>query len=326
MANKDYTGLSSTEELIYFIVTRSLAFISLVPNVILILIMLCHNEFHTLVNLFPFELSITSIFFCLSYCFPNLSTKNVTCYSQAFLNSVFDISMMIFTLGIAYVTYLSFYNIDLLSKKKNAIYSFFSLLGWGLPIIFGLIILFMDGFQPGSTKTCWMSQTFSPYFILIISCIFIINMIYVISLLSGIKKIFGDSEANKAQYNRYFWTLIWYIIAQLVTHLPIIVDAAFHVVYKWLGWTFNDDIWEKLIRDGTKCITGFWFALVYGFTKEKWTALKNFIFCIKYEIRKSHNDRQENSENISTSLNELSNSMMDSSNKVSTSEGSFVVL
>lgn len=317
MANKDFTGLTPTEELIYFIVTRAIAFISFVPNFFLILIMLLNKEFHTLSNLFPFQLSIGSIFFCMSYCFPNLSTKNYVCYYQAFLNSVFDISIMIFTLGIAYVTYLSFYNMRLLSRKKITIYTFFTLLGWGFPIIFGLIVLSLDGFQPGSTKTCWMSQSFSPYFIVIITCVFIINMIYVISLLSGIKKIFGNSENNKEQYNKYFWTLIWYIIAQLVTHIPIIVDAAAHIVYKWSGWTFKDDIWEKLIRDGTKCSSGFWFAMVYGFSVEKWTVLNNFIFCKKTEQRKSRNSDLDNSENISTSLNEMSNS---TENKLSISD------
>ena len=59
--------------------------------------------------------------------------------------------------------------------------------------------------------------------ILIIVGIFISNMYYVIRLLVLIKRSISG-ENYDIKYISYFWHLIWYILAQLVTHIPFLFD------------------------------------------------------------------------------------------------------
>ena len=104
-------------------------------------------------------------------------------------------------------------------------------------------------------------------------------MYYVFSLLIVIKRIISNEEID-IKYYGYLWHLFFYLVSQLVTHLPFIFDLVHHALYRFAYKTnFPDVLWEKLLRDGSKTITGLIFAGVYCCNFEKCEEFKKMMCC-----------------------------------------------
>ena len=254
-ALEEIQGMTEKEVQIHFITTRILSFFSFIPNICLVLLIIFRKRYHNLGNILVFQLSLACILFISSYCFPLLENDpdNQTtgvCHFQAMINITFDIATMFFTLGIAITNYMAFVEPDKLMENKRIILLLISIISWIVPFIFGLC-----------------------------GIIFIVNMFYVIKLLIVIKRTISRGGSD-IKYFGYFWHLIFYIIAQLLTHLPFIFDLVHHALYRFAyKESFPDVLWEKLLRDGSKTITGLIFAIVYCCNMEKWNEFKLFICC-----------------------------------------------
>ena len=83
-----------------------------------------------------------------------------------------------------------------------------------------------------------------------------------VSLLFVIKRTIAKGSSD-IKYSGYFKHLVLYIIAQLFTHVPYIFNLAQHGVYILLKERYPDSLWEKLLRDCSKTVTGLIFAVVY---------------------------------------------------------------
>lgn len=282
---EDIQGMTDKEVNIHFITTRTLSFFSFIPNIILVILIIFRKKYHNSSNVLVFQLSLACILFISSYCFPLLengpnNTTTGVCYFQAMINITFDISTMFFTLGISYTNYIAFVKPDKLIENKNKILLIISVISWVFPFFFGASGIIFDAFQLGATKICWPRTTkYVAAFTAIIVGIFIVNMYYVIRLLIVIKRTISKGSSD-IKYFGYFWHLIFYIIAQLVTHLPFIFDLVHHALYRFAyKKSFPDVLWEKLLRDGSKTITGLIFAIVYCCNMEKWEEFKRMICC-----------------------------------------------
>lgn len=166
-----------------------------------------------------------------------------------------------------------------------------------IPFIFCVCGIIFNAFQLGATKICWPKTT--PYvavFTAIIIGIFIVNMYYVFSLLIVIKRIISNEEID-IKYYGYLWHLFFYLVSQLVTHLPFIFDLVHHALYRFAYKTnFPDVLWEKLLRDGSKTITGLIFAVVYCCNFEKCEEFKKMMCCqgevVQFNIEDSNEEIQ----------------------------------
>ena len=284
-ALEEIQGMTEKEVQIHFITTRILSFFSFIPNICLVLLIIFRKKYHNLGNILVFQLSLACILFISSYCFPLLENDpdNQTtgvCHFQAMINITFDIATMFFTLGIAITNYMAFVEPDKLMENKRIILLLISIISWIVPFIFGLCGIIFKAFQLGATKICWPRTTvYVSVFTGFIVIIFIVNMFYVIRLLIVIKRTISRGGSD-IKYFGYFWHLIFYIIAQLLTHLPFIFDLVHHALYRFAyKESFPDVLWEKLLRDGSKTITGLIFAIVYCCNLEKWNEFKLFICC-----------------------------------------------
>ena len=269
----------------------------LIPNCILVLLIILRKKFHNSENVLVFQLSIACICFIFSYFFPKLDNitvdgvekETIVCKLQMFINVVFDLMTMLFTLCIACMNYYAFILPEKTEANKTKILKIMSIISWVIPLLYGIFCVFVNKQSLGATKICWPRSTVVVLvFTLLIIGIFILNMYYVIRLLVLIKRSISG-ENYDIKYKSYFWHLIWYILAQLVTHIPFLFDIIRHAVARFSGEQFFDVLWEKLLRDISKTITGLLFAFVYCFTLEKWDELKKMFCCIP-EVIIENND------------------------------------
>lgn len=287
-SNEEIDGLTDEEVNVHFIITRLFCVLGFIPNCILVLLIILRKKFQNSENVLAFQLSIACIFFIFSYCFPKIENKIVdgveketfACKLQMFINVVFDLMTMLFTLCIACMNYYMFILPEKTEANKKKILKIMSIVSWVIPLLYGIFCVCANKQSLGSTKICWPRSTAVVLvFTILIIGIFIMNMFYVIRLLVLIKRsISGDNYDKK--YINYFWHLIWYILAQLVTHIPFLFDIIRHAIARFSTRKFSDVLWEKLLRDISKTITGLLFAFVYCFTLEKWDELKKMFCCI----------------------------------------------
>ena len=166
-----------------------------------------------------------------------------------------------------------------------------------IPFIFCVCGIIFNAFELGAAKICWPRTTvYVSVFTGFIVIIFIVNMVYVIRLLIVIKRTISRGGSD-IKYFGYFWHLIFYIIAQLLTHLPFIFDLVHHALYRFAYKTnFPDVLWEKLLRDGSKTITGLIFAVVYCCNFEKCEEFKKMMCCqgevVQFNIEDSNEEIQ----------------------------------
>lgn len=250
------------------IINIPLGICSIIGCLVIITSFICIRKIRSFVLELVFYLSICCLFHQFSYMifYPtnDEDSEKFICKFQGFSMLLFGAAQFIWTSLISFSIFQSVIFLrDISTKNSNSRRYVYILIGFGIPIILGLVGSFIDVYGK-SGFWCYIKQNagqkssifFIVNYVLIWICI-LLNLVLYTIVIRFIKKHLQEEEKEKMK--RYINSLISYSVIQIIIVLPATINRIYQLA------SHENIIILDFIQSAFDCSQGLAYSIVYGF-------------------------------------------------------------